>query len=246
VGGVGVWMRGAWRIGWVVALWCAAPAFASEVLPDPPAVVTAVSPAAREARVSTVGRMRPRLRSARIATITGFALIGSAVIFLPTGLGHGRYDFDGPWWRKAAYDRFYLVRQRGSAPMIAAGISLGSVGVPMVVTATLVEMEALKDLGLMRNTVGWLGLSALIGGAFMAFPGIAIAPTIGFMGIGLGGAGLLLIGVQYAMNEFASRRIPFSQRRQLYGPRPDPQAVTVTLAPLLVEGGAGLAVVGRF
>jgi hypothetical protein len=223
----------------------ASPAWSSE-LPPAAASYTSVSPGAAVARVSTVGRLRGRLHGGRVATLVGFGLLGAGAVVGTTGGTFNIYDFDGPWWRKDEYDRVYLGRSAASTPLLAAGITMASVGLPMVTTGVLLEMEGLKELGLTRNTVGWAGFGLLLGGAVLVsgsglFGGVG---TIG--GPTIAGIGLLLLAVQHGLNQTASRRLPPALWAELYGPRPGTRRVRVGVSPTIESGGGGLALVGAF
>jgi hypothetical protein len=222
-------------VGW------GAPSLASEA-PVDLAGFTDVVPA----KVHVSSRLRGRLRGGHMATLTGWAFLGSGTIMGVGGGMMGLYDFNGPWYEKAAYDRVFNVRSKSSVPMIVIGSALGGAGVPLVITGVLLEMEGLKKLGLMRNTLGWAGFSVMMGGVAVVSLAALLGPGGLVAGAAVGGVGFILLAVQYGLNEMAARRIPEARRRALYGPRGKTKKVRVTVAPVLRPKGGGLSVVGMF
>jgi hypothetical protein len=189
------------------------------------------------------------IRDGRNTALAGFALISTGGLAAIPLLALSDYNFRGEWYDKAAYDAAYNARQHVILPVGLIAASLGGLSIPLIITGTLVEMEALKRHGMMRNTVGWVGFSLFIFSAtlatftpFFGYAGVVVAVASGSVGaIGFG----MILG-QFGRNVRASRRLSHPRFREMYGPTKRRAKVTVTVAPLTLKKGGGLALVGRF
>lgn len=184
-----------------------------------------------------------RLRDSRRAGWAGVGLLGTAAVLVPTAAALRIYDFDGPWFEKAAYDDAFLRRSGVSDAFYVTGISAGVAAVPTLLIAPLSEGVALQRVTDVKMWPGWVGLGLFLGGgasmgtiAFLGPGGAVIAGGIATVGLGFSIA-------QFALNVRATNRLPQAVQDALYRPK---RGVQLSFAPMPLEGGSGLALVGRF
>lgn len=233
---------------WIVVGAPLAPARASELPPSPrPTASRVMLPTPAPSITSPEGkRLRSHFRGGRLTSITGWAMMSTATVMGLAAGASSEYHFNGAWYDKAAYDRVYEARSGAATEMGIAAASLGGLGLVLGISGTMVEMEALKKVGVMRNTVGMTGFTFLLVGA----AGFSISPASPFVGLVAGGTatgiGVILLFAQFGLNVRATqRKLTMDDYIDLYG-RPKRPRSQATVVPNLVEGGGGLAVVGRF
>jgi hypothetical protein len=187
--------------------------------------------------------LRRKLRGARYTAWVGLSMVLTSPWLIRDAREPGNYDFRGPWYDKAEYDRTYQVR-RVTSPLARTGlVLLGGLGLPTLGTGVVLEMLELSRFSPLSTHAGWVG-SGLMAAGLVLMPFATIEPTVvPWVSIGLASAGVVVSAAQLGLNIRASRRLPRRQREELYLPLPA-HRVKVSLAPAPLPGGAGVVVVG--
>lgn len=235
-----------WRAMLLLVVVCVAPSALASELPPAPFATASVAAHVLPPRAAPEGRkIRATLRNSRLVTITGWAFAGTATVMGLAAAGSSRYDFKGEWYEKAAYDRIYTARSSTSTGMGIAAAALGASGLVLAIGGTFGEMGALHHIGLMRTTVGWVGMSFLIAGSVgLSLGGLGFVPLIA--GGTLAGVGLIVLAAQFGLNvRVTQKKLTPDQYIDLYG-RPRRHKPQLTVAPTVLDQGAGLVLVGRF
>lgn len=177
-----------------------------------------------------------RARAGRWTSIAALGGVGAGLTLVGVGGGLTTYSYTGPWWNKGRYDELFLERRPIGEGLMWSSIAVGAPSVLALSAGVLVESYGLRKVRRVSVAPGWLGVSLLTAGAALMW----VPPA----GATIMATGLALLVVQFHVNLEASKRLDDEIHERLYG-RPS-RKVALSAAPLFLEKGAGLALVGVF